>query len=59
VKLKLNPGTTKNLKLKLTVPTGLPAGAYFLSAVLDSTNAIAESNESNNNLVTSGTLAIG
>jgi subtilase family serine protease len=58
VKLKLNPGASKTLKLKLTIPAGLPAGKHFLSAAIDSTNVIAESNETNNSLITGGTLAI-
>ncbi|HEX8911615.1 MAG TPA: CARDB domain-containing protein, partial [Humisphaera sp.] len=48
VKLSLKPGQTKGVKLKFLVPVGTPPGSYFLLAVLDADNALAESNETNN-----------
>jgi hypothetical protein len=52
-KVKMKPGTTKLLKVKFPA-TGLAAGAYYLTAAVDTANAFAESNEANNTAV-SGT----
>jgi hypothetical protein len=58
-KLKLKPGTTKAVKLNATAPVGTPAGTYFLVASIDSTNAITESNEGNNDVLGDVQLTLG
>jgi hypothetical protein len=51
VKLKLKAGTTRPVKLNAVAPVGTAAGTYFLVASIDSTNAITESIEGNNDLL--------
>jgi uncharacterized membrane protein len=51
VKLKLKAGTTKAVKLNAIAPLQIQVGSYILVATIDSTNAIAESNEGNNDLL--------
>jgi subtilase family serine protease len=46
----LAPGVNASSVTTLTVPLGLNAGAHFLSAVVDSGNAVTELVESNNGL---------
>jgi len=48
--IDLNAGETKPVKLNGTnaIPADTPAGTYFLCAVVDSGNKVAESNENNN-----------
>jgi uncharacterized protein (DUF2141 family) len=46
--LKLKSGASKSLQIPFTFPSGLPDGNYFILASVDSTNAIAESDEANN-----------
>jgi len=59
VKLSINPGATKNVKLKLKLPATLPpAGSYFLILNLDDLKAIAESNEANNAVATSSPTTV-
>ena len=49
MKLKLNPGATKTLRLKATLPVeSLLPGSYTFVATIDSTNVIPESREDNN-----------
>jgi hypothetical protein len=49
VKLKLNPNAAKVTRLKVTLPVeSLLPGSYTLVATIDSTNAISESREDNN-----------
>jgi hypothetical protein len=48
--IDLNAGETKPVKLNGTnaIPADTPAGTYYLCAVVDSGNTVAESNENNN-----------
>jgi hypothetical protein len=59
VQLKLNLAAhhSTTTTLSFTIPTGLTAGSYKLVAVIDSTNAIAETNKANN-IVTSSAIQI-
>ena len=60
VTLSINPGATKNVKLKLKLPATLPpAGNYFLILNLDDMKAITESNEANNAIATTSATTIG
>lgn len=54
----LEPGKNTSLKVAsdTTIPTSIPPGNYFLGAIVDSPNAIVESNEKNNSFV--GSLII-
>jgi uncharacterized membrane protein len=47
-KLKLKAGQTKHLRLTFRVPVGAPAGSYFPVLQLDTTHAVAETDEANN-----------
>lgn len=54
----LAAGATNGKSTSLTIPsTGAP-GAYFICAQADSSNSVAESNETNNSLCTTSTLQI-
>ena len=44
----LGPGLTDSGSLSLVIPSGTPAGTYYMIAAADSTNTIAETVESNN-----------
>lgn len=48
--VSLNPGQTLNVKLNgtNTIPTDTPSGGYYLCAVIDAGNKVAEANERNN-----------
>lgn len=53
VKISLRPSRSKTLKLRLAqYPGNLPDDSYFLIARVDSTNALPEPRESDNNAVT-------
>jgi len=56
--LSLAPGASKTFKLKFVVPSGLLTGTYFLVAEIDNLNAIAESDEGNNDAVSATTMTI-
>lgn len=43
----LKPGAFKALKLATTLPPGIPAGSYLFKVVLDSSNVVVESDETN------------
>ncbi len=51
VKVKLKAGKSKKFNLKLTLPADMPAGSFFTAADIDSSNHLAESNDSNNTAV--------
>lgn len=57
VKLKLKAASSKVVRLKLTVPDALTPDSYFLIATIDSTNVLAETDETNN-VAVSGTSII-
>ena len=50
-KLKLKNGKARPVRLSFLVPADLPAGSYFIVTSVDTQNAIAESNESNNTAI--------
>jgi hypothetical protein len=56
-KVKLKPGASKLLKVKFPA-TSLAAGAYYLTAAVDTVNAFAESNEANNTAVSGTTFTV-
>lgn len=45
---RLDPGAVSTDNTLVTVPANLAAGTYYLGAVVDSSNSVKESNESNN-----------
>ena len=52
------PGATVTLPATVVVPASLAAGTYFLSAVADFLDAVAESDELNNGLTATAQVAI-
>lgn len=50
-KVSLKAGQSKTVKLSVKVPQELAAGTYFLDAVLDPANVLAERNEANNEIL--------
>jgi uncharacterized delta-60 repeat protein len=58
-RVKLQAGKSTNLKLKFKFPSNLTGGNYFIAAAVDSTNVIAETNETNNVAVSSAQVGIG
>lgn len=60
VKLKLKPGASKAAKLSFVVPADTAIGSYTLQATVDSGNALAERDETNNGVTgTSATFIVG
>lgn len=53
----VQPGRTQNANVKLNL-AALPAGTYYLIAKLNSTNAIAESDTSNNTVFSTTTITV-
>jgi hypothetical protein len=51
------PGRSQNAKVKLSLAS-LPAGTYYLIAKLNSTNAITESDTSNNTVISATTIVL-
>lgn len=49
---------TNTATTTFAIPGGLSAGTYYVIAVSDSGNAVVESNEANNTLVTAGTYSL-
>ena len=47
-RISLRPGKPRLMPLSFVVPSGVAAGTYRLLVQIDSANAIAESNETNN-----------
>ena len=47
-KLSISAGHSKSVKIKVPFPSGLATGAYQVGVNVDSTNVVAESDESNN-----------
>jgi uncharacterized protein YkwD len=58
VSLSLAALASRAYTLSVVVPTDLPAGDYYVRAVIDSTNVIAESDETNNTVTSAGTQAV-
>jgi uncharacterized repeat protein (TIGR02543 family) len=52
-------GATSTGTVTVTVPLGVPTGTYHLLACADGTGLVAEGNEANNCLASSGTVVIG
>lgn len=57
-KVSLKAGQTKTVRLSVTVPSDLAAGSYFLDAVLDPANVLAEGNETNNTITGTAPVAV-
>ena len=59
-RLRLNAGQGRRVPIRLrTVPDNVPQNSYRLFAVVDHTNVVAEDNEGNNAVGSSGSVAIG
>ncbi|MHB8482144.1 MAG: CARDB domain-containing protein [Nitrospiria bacterium] len=54
----LGPGVSFSGTVTLTIPTTVTPGNYYLGAYADYTNAVVESDETNNGLATSGTIQV-
>jgi subtilase family serine protease len=50
---------TSTVNTNVTVPATTPAGIYFACAMADVNNTVVESNETNNTLCTTTTIAVG
>jgi subtilase family serine protease len=46
--LPLNANSSKRVSTSVTIPGTIPAGLYYVRAIVDEANAVAESVESNN-----------
>jgi Tol biopolymer transport system component len=57
-KLKLKPGKSKTLKLKVVPPADLVAGSYTLGGTINASNQIAESDVTNNTLTGGGAVTV-
>ncbi|HET6249366.1 MAG TPA: CARDB domain-containing protein [Tepidisphaeraceae bacterium] len=57
VKLGLKAGASKAFKESVMVPSALPAGTYYLLALLDPSNTLNDANVANNLIVSSATFA--
>jgi hypothetical protein len=59
VKMSINPGASKNVKLSFTLPaTGLAPGTYSLLAVLDAGGTLTTEKNTANNVVVLGEFTI-
>lgn len=56
--IKLNPGKSTTLKVPFTFPSDLAAGSYFVTAQVDPTNAIVETDDLNNTFVGATTFVV-
>lgn len=56
---KLKAGGTKKINGKVTLPTSFAQGAYQIVARIDSANALAESDETNNETASGGSVVVG
>jgi len=54
----LNAGATNTATTSVTIPAATPAGIYYLCAKTDSTNTVAESDETDNTRCTSTTVTV-
>jgi len=54
----LAPGSSSAVRTTVTIPTGTSRGRYYLGAVADGTNTVAESDEGNNARASSAQLTI-
>jgi uncharacterized delta-60 repeat protein len=57
LKLNLKNGLSKPIHERLIIPSTLPAGTYFLLAVIDPDNILSDANTNNNLLVSVGTFS--
>lgn len=53
-----NAGATLQWSEAVTIPVGMAAGNYFIGVIVDATNAVVESNETNNWRADSATIQI-
>ena len=59
-RLRMNAGRGRRVPIRIgTVPDNVPQNTYRLFAVVDHTNVVAEDNEANNSVGSTGSLAIG
>jgi YD repeat-containing protein len=54
----LAAATNSSGSVNVTIPAGLASGTYFLGACADGENTVAESNETNNCLASTGTIIV-
>ena len=54
----LQPGKSKKTSITSTLPVAVPAGDYEIIVTIDATNAVSESNETNNTLVLEDTVTV-
>jgi subtilisin family serine protease/subtilase family serine protease len=54
----LGADASSNVSTSVTIPTGLTAGTYYIGAIADKLNNVAETDETNNSLADSITIAI-
>ncbi|MCC7420972.1 MAG: hypothetical protein IT428_11885 [Planctomycetaceae bacterium] len=54
----LNAGTTQQWNESVVLPAGIAAGNYYIGVIVDATNAVVESNETNNWRADSATISI-
>jgi uncharacterized membrane protein len=60
VRINLKPGASRTFKLKVTPPAALPAaGVFNFAATIDSTNTVAEKDETNNDALSGTTFTVG
>ncbi|HUJ79442.1 MAG TPA: CARDB domain-containing protein, partial [Nitrospiria bacterium] len=57
--VSLGTNVTSTATTGVAVPGTLPVGLYYVCAMTDSTNVVAESNETNNSLCTTTTVIMG
>jgi CARDB len=57
--IKLAPGASKLLRLKVPLPIGAPTGNEFLVTTVDPNNAFADPNESNNVSISVTAISMG
>jgi|GEM_PF-2765385 len=55
----VSPGTPNSATVLVDIPGSVSAGVYYLGAIVDSGNTIAESNETNNTIVSSTQISVG
>jgi hypothetical protein len=56
--MRIRPGGRRLLRLRVALPSSLPAGTYRLAARIDPAGAVPESDENNNDAVSDGTFTV-
>jgi subtilase family serine protease len=56
-RVRMRPGQTKLIRLRV-VPTGIAAGAYYVTAAVDTAAAFAETSETNNTATSATTFTV-